>query len=188
MSFYIPLGKIPKSPDERKELLQSKIALEEAILSGGLNFIQKKVLGFLINQKGYLKDDIEINVNFKIELPETSFNVVADIILKIEDKRYSVIKCAMNSMESWERYTIAFCRVADSYKIPFAIVTDGENAKVLDSSNGRLISEGLDSVLSRWDLERLSKEKIFLQYPPEKSEKEKRILYAFDAIRCQSID
>jgi hypothetical protein len=184
MAFYIPLNKIPNSPKERKELLEKKIALEEAILNDGLNFIQKKILDFLIDQKGYLKEDIETNVNFKVELPETSFDVVADIILKINGRRCGVIKCAMNSMESWERYTIALCRVIELYKIPFAIVTDGENAKILDSFNGVLISEGLDSLLTRMDLERLIKEIDFLPYPPEKSEKEKRILYAFDAIRC----
>lgn len=184
MSYYIPLGKIPRSPEERKELLEKKIELQEATEEARLSFVQKKVVDFLIHQKGYLKEDIEVNVKFKINLPETTFNVFADAILKINERRFCVIKCALNSMESWERHTVAFCRVIDFYRIPFAIVTDGENAKILDSFSGKLISEGLDSILSREELQRLTKEVDFLPYPSEKIEKEKRILYAFDAIRC----
>jgi hypothetical protein len=94
----------------------------------------------------------------------------------------------MNSLESWERHSIAFCRVADQYWIPFAIVTDGENLRILDSTDGRLVAEGLDSILSKKDAEEIVKKMSFDFYPSDKSEKEKRILYAFDAIRCKISD
>jgi hypothetical protein len=188
MSIYISLGKIPKSAEERKELLEKKIAMEESFLNNELNYIQKKIINFLISEKGYLKDDIETNVCFKINLPDVSFDVIADIILKIGNKRFCFIKCAMNSLESWERHSIAFCRVADQYWIPFAIVTDGENLRILDSTDGRLVAEGLDSILSKKDAEEIVKKMSFDFYPSDKSEKEKRILYAFDAIRCKISD
>ncbi len=184
MATFISLGKIPKSPEERKKLLEKKIIAEEFHLNIGLSQVQKRILDILINEKGYSKDDIETNVVFKISLSDVSFDTTADIILKIENKRFCIIKCAMNSIESWERHSVAFCRVADQFLIPFAIVTDGENLRLIDSRDGKLIAEGISAIPSRKDAEELLSKIDFCFYPSYKAEKEKRILYAFDAIRC----
>lgn len=188
MANFIPLRKIPESPDERRKLLEERVNAEEFFINNELSFVQKKVFEYLIQEKGYLKVDVETNVGFKINLSDISFDVTADIILKIKNRRFCFIKCAVSSIESWERYSIALCRVADQFWIPFAIVTDGENVKILDTRDGRLIAEGLlDLIPSRSDAEDLINNLDFILYPLDKVEKEKRILYAFDAIRCDII-
>lgn len=186
MSTYIPLGKIPTSPEERKELLARHVEMEEYLSHIELTQVQKRVIDFLISQKGYTSEDIEINKDFKVDLLDVSFNARADIALKIGEKIFCVIKCVMSSLESWERHSIAFGRVACPYQIPYAIITDSENARMLDVTDGRLISEGLDSIPSRTDVMKFINEKLFYPYPTEKAEKEKRILYAFDAIGCSN--
>lgn len=186
MSTYIPLGKIPTSPEERKELLAMRVDMEEYLSHIELTQVQRRVIDFLTSQKGYATVDIEVNRDFRVDLSNASFNVRADIILKIGGKIFCVIKCVMSSLESWERHSIAFCRVVESYQIPFAVVTDSESARILDVIEGRLISEGLDSIPSKTDAMKVIKEKSFFPYPIERAEKEKRILHAFDAIQCST--
>jgi hypothetical protein len=187
MSTYIPLGKIPTSPEERKELLASRVEMEEYLSHIELTQVQRRVIDFLTSQKGYTNKDIDANRDFRVNLQDASFNARADIILKIDGKIFCVIKCVMSSLESWERHSIAFSRVVESYQIPYTVVTDSESARILDVIGGRLISEGLDSIPSKDDALKIIKKITFQAYPEQKAEREKRILYAFDAIKC-SVD
>lgn len=185
MSSYIHLGKIPGSPEERKELIARRVGMEEYLAGLELTFVQRKVAEFLLTQKGYPEEDIEVNKNFKVSVTDTSFDVTADIVLKAEGIRFLVIKCVMNSMESWERHSTAFCRVVEPCcQIPFAVITDGEGVRTIDVLNGGVSTGGLDSIPSRQDAGRLVRETVMSPYAVEKCEKEKRILYAFEAIKC----
>lgn len=184
MTEYIYLGKVPGSPEERNKLLGEKIAMDERFAQLGLTFVQKRVIEFLISGKGYREDDIEVNKEFKVDLRELSFNVKADVALKIEGVIFLIIKCVINSMESWERHALAFCRVVESGQIPYAVITDGESARIIDVLKGGVASNGLDSIPSRQDALNIIKETEPCPYPEDRCEKEKRILYAFEAIKC----
>ena len=187
MPDYIPLGKEPESPEERASLLAQKVQAEEYIASLRLSQIRKKMVEFLIFRKGYNESDLEINRAFTVQLPECSFTVRADIIVKIQGRRFISIKCAESSLESWERHAVAFCRIADQCLIPYAVITDGEHAKMLNAADGTVFAEGLDAIPSRTEAERLPGETDFKICISEKAEKEKRILYAFEAVKCPEI-
>ncbi len=184
MSRYITLGKIPESPEERKKLISQRVEEEEYLLQVAANYIQKNVVEFLTSRKGYGFNDLEINKEFTVSLANTPFKVKADIIINLDGARFLLIKCAANSTDSWERYTIAFCRVVESSPIPFAAVTDGETLRMLDARSGEVVSEGLEALPSREEARGILSETVYGEFPPERCEKEKRILYAFEAIKC----
>jgi hypothetical protein len=184
MSTYIPLGKIPVSPEERQQLLGKRVEMEDHLAGLEITGVQREVIRFLTCQKGYRHEDIEINKSFNVEMSDKSFCVKADIVINVEGRRLYAIKCVMSSLESWERHSIAFCRVADTCRMPYAVITDGESARILDINTCELTAQGLDSIMSSEEAVRAVKEMTPCPYPPEKSEKEKRILYAFDAITC----
>lgn len=191
MSTYIMLGKIPKSPEERKQLLGKRVEMEEHLSDLGMSQVQQRLIEFLISEKGYSEKDMEVNKEFSVHISDgpsdVSFNVKADIVLKLNDVRFFIVKCVMSSMESWERHSAAFCRVVESYQVPYAVVTDGEDARVIDAVSGKLLSLGLDSIPSRDEAQELIKKTVFTPFPKERCEKEKRILHAFDAITCASV-
>jgi hypothetical protein len=186
MSTYISLGKAPESPEERASLLAKKVQMEEYMAGLQLTQVQKGMVEFLISRKGYAEQDLEVNQDFTVELPECSFVVRVDIIVKIEGKRLFTVKCAMSSIESWERHSVALGRVADVYQIPYAVITDGVDARMVATADGKLVAQGLDAVPLRQEAERMLGETTFNTYPSEKVEKEKRILYAFEAIKCSN--
>jgi len=184
MSTYITLGKAPESPEERALLIAKKAHMEEYMASLQLTQAQKRMVDFLISRKGYDENDLEINHDFTFELPGCSFVVRADIIVRIEGKRLFTVKCVMSAMESWERHAVAFGRVADVYQIPYAVITDSEDARMIATADGTLVAQGLDAIPSRQEAERMQGETKFNTCPSERVEKEKRILYAFEAIKC----
>lgn len=184
--MYIPLGKIPSSPEERQNLLALKDKMEEHLSSIEMTHVQQKIVDFLMCNKQYSSEEIETNVVFRVNLADTAFDVKADIILKIDGKRFMLLKCVMNSIESWERHSMAFGRVVESYQIPYALVTDGENARMLDVIKGMVIAEGLDSVPSAEKAREIICQSVFIPYQQERAEKEKRILYAFNSINCST--
>ena len=184
MSTYIPLGKNPGSPEERQELIARREAEEERLAGLDLAQVRSRIIDYLLSRKGYSQEELETEREFRVELPEGPFTVRADIILKEGGVRFMVVKCALSSLESWERHSIAFCRVVEPYQIPYAVITDGERARVMNILKKGEVSEGLESIPSKREAPAIVRALATAPYPEEKRVKEKRMLYAFDGIKC----
>lgn len=169
---------------DRRKLIEEKIAEKESQAVMSLALIREIVREYLLNEKGYSQEDIELDREFEIAVGDSSASASVDYIIKLNGRRSMVIKCSPGALESRERHLISFARVVDSYQIPFAVVTDGFHARMLDVISGKLISEGLDSIPERSDAIEILKGIEPTPYPAGKSEREKRILLAFDAIKC----
>jgi hypothetical protein len=147
--------------------------------------IRQKIEKFLVKEKGYSKKDIEVDKEFEITLDDKINKSKADLVITVEDKRLMLIKCVRASLASWEREVLSSARILDVYVIPFVVITDGQDAEVLDTISGDVIGNGLEAIpskdqiletLGRIEFKRLSKERI---------EKEKRIYLAFDTIKSE---
>ena len=145
----------------------------------------RKMISFLlVEKKGYLPDDIEKKVLFEVKLgQETAYSSV-DFVVSISGKRSMIVKCSSGSLSSRERQAVAAARLLGSSPVPIAVVADPVNAEVLDVATGKIIGEGFGAIPVREQLIRMVSERQPLQYSPDRLEKEKRILLAFDAIRC----
>ncbi|MFQ3573167.1 MAG: hypothetical protein SNJ53_00875 [Thermodesulfovibrionales bacterium] len=186
MSNHIELGRSPESLEDRQGLIREIIKSDEINEIEGLNIIQKNVFDLLTSQKGYPNSCISANKDIKVKLPDVEFVVKGDLMVSINGTFVMAIKCAINSVESWERYSLAFARtVFDDYQIPFAVVTDSETYILIDTLKGEVISRDKDDIPTySYLMETVMKEGIPAPYHKDKIEKERRILHAFNAIRC----
>ena len=184
MSTLIPLGKAPKSREERQTLISEQVAHEERIANMGLAHVKKAIVDYLLSEKGYNAEDLEVERDFRIELGDAVFTVKADIVLKVEGRIFLLVKCAMTSPESWERYTVAMCRVACNEAIPYCLVTDGEYAGLIDVRTGKSVSERFEQLPSKQEALRIVRDVSSSPFACEKAEKEKRILFAFEGLGC----
>ena len=142
------------------------------------------VFYLLVEKKGYLPEDIEKKVVFEVKLgQETAYSSV-DFLISIAGKKAMVIKCAAGSLSSRERQALAAARLIGSTPVPVAVVADPVNAEVLDVATGKVVGEGFGAIPVRDRIIQLLSEYSFTPLSPERLEKEKRILLAFDAIRC----
>jgi hypothetical protein len=168
---------------DRKELIRKKIQVEEEAERIATGDARELVGEFLRAKKGYLPEDIETDREFVVRTGSHEDTVSVDYIVRLKGKRYMAIKCSM-SLESRERHVVSFSRVADSVQIPYCVVTDGIKAYLIETVSGKKLSEEMDALPSREEAMGDMEAVEFEQYPPEKAEKEKRILLAFECTSC----
>lgn len=146
--------------------------------------IRQRIERFLVENKNYSKGDIEVGKEFETVSEGGSdgkseiIRSQADLIVRAGDKRVIVIKCTCGSLLAKERLVLSYTRLLDPYQIPFAVVTNGEDAEVLDAISGKTIGSELEAIPSINNIEEIE----FTKLSEDRIEKEKRILAAFESI------
>ena len=148
--------------------------------------IRQKIEQLLIEEKGYSKQDIEVDREFEIVVDEEKYRPKVDLIVSVKGKRFMIIRCARGSLVSREREVISCARILNTYQIPYAAVTNGEDAEVIDTITGEVIGYGLEAIPSKTQILETLEKTEFKSLPEKRIEKEKRIFLAFDAIKCPS--
>ncbi|MEJ2315121.1 MAG: type I restriction enzyme HsdR N-terminal domain-containing protein [Nitrospirota bacterium] len=172
------------SERQREELAAEKARTMDEIERLQTETVRGEMLRFLTEHRGYAPGDIERDKEFRVGVAGCEETVSTDFIIKLQDKRFMAIKCAAGAVDSRERHIISLARVVDEYQIPYCLVTDGENTRVIDTMRGEIISEDLYSVPRKEEAVELLQKTKLSPYSPEKLEREKRILLAFEAVRC----
>ncbi len=145
---------------------------------------RKMVEYLLTEKKGYSRDEVRKNVVFEVVLGKETVCSSVDFLVTIEGKKAMVIKCASGSLSSRERQAVAAARLLGSPPVPIAVVADPANAEVLDTATGNVLGEGFGAIPIREQILTVLSDKEPKPLSPERIEKEKRILLAFDAIQC----
>jgi len=176
--------KLPDGFENKEEAMEALIKKESDAAETELSAVRRDIEKFLFEKKGYTATEVEKDREFEVLIGDERCKSRIDIVISIDGKRLILIKCSVGALVSRERQAVACARVLDSYQIPFAVVTDAVDAIVLDAVTGKVISEGIASIPSRSELIELFGRSEFKKLPPERAEKEKRILLAFDSIKC----
>jgi hypothetical protein len=173
--------------NDREKLIEERIKTDEEIETMQLSGIRQKVWELLVKEKQFKPEEIEIDPEFKVTLSDCEITVSIDFVVNLPSASFMIIQCRSTAIESWEKYVTSLARVIKDYQIPYAVVTDGENARIIDVHTGRLIGESLGELFNRQ--EALNKMKDFkkIPYPVNRLEREKRIVYAFESIKCPTV-
>jgi hypothetical protein len=108
----------------------------------------------LVEQKGYARGDIEVDVDLVLDKDAVHYRSKLDLVVTVNGYRYMVIKCAPGSLDSREREVIAAARLLDSYQIPLAAATDGRTAIVWDTVTAQCLGQGMDAIPSKSQAEK----------------------------------
>lgn len=145
---------------------------------------RKMVEYLLLEKKGYEPGDVLKGAAFEVRLGEETAWSSVDFLVSAGGRKAMIIKCAAGSLDSRQRQAVAAARVIASPPVPFAVVADPENAMVLDVATGKVIGEGFGAIPVKEQLLKILVGPEVKLLSPERVEKEKRILLAFDAIKC----
>ncbi len=145
---------------------------------------RKTVEFLLLEKKGYGPGDVQKNVVFEVKLGKETAHSAVDFLVSSNGRAAMVIKCAAGSLASRERQAVAAARVISSPPVPVAVVADPAGAEVLDVMTGKVTGEGFGAIPVRDQIVKILPEKELKALSPERLEKEKRILLAFDSIQC----
>ena len=142
--------------------------------------LRQRLARFLVEEKGYAKKDIEVKRRIEMIIEDKKILSMVDFVVRAEGKSYIVIKYGPGSLVTRERPALAIARIIEEHEIPLTIVTNGEDAEVLETATGTVISTGIDSIPGRTALIEQYKNVEPRNLSPKKIEAEKRVLSAYD--------
>jgi hypothetical protein len=141
---------------------------------------RQKIARFLMNDKDYLKPDIQPRNLLIVAAGDRRGRLWVDFLVTVDDRTAMVIKYAPGSLVTRYRPTLAISRLVAPYQVPVVVVTNGESVDILDGNTGRLTASGFQRIPSRSALVREAGRARFASISDERAEMEARIVYAFE--------
>ena len=111
--------------------------------------VRQIIAKILINEKGFLKNDIELKRKIEINIEGNKGIVNVDFIVRVNGKVFMVIIFGPGSLVSRERSSLAAARLVESYEVPYCVITNGDNAEVMETRSGKVVDKGINAILSK---------------------------------------
>ncbi len=141
---------------------------------------RQKIARVLLSEKGFAKSDIQPRVPLAVSAGSRKGRLWVDFLVHLQGRVMIVVKYAPGSLVTRHRPTLAISRLVADYQPPYVVVTNGEDADILDGSTGRALASGFDAIPTRDVLERDLAKYKFLPITGKRAEMESRIVYAFE--------
>ena len=135
---------------------------------------------FLVEKLGYQKTDLVARQELKVTAGDKCALIRIDLSVVLEKRIAMIVRYGPGSLVTRHRPSIAASRLLSPYQIPVVVVTNGENADILDGETGQVMAHGLGSIPTRKTLLTRVRNLEFQSIPDENIEREQRILYAYD--------
>jgi hypothetical protein len=136
----------------------------------------------LVEQKGYSRNDIEVDVDIILDKDAGHYRSKLDLVVTVNGRRYMVVKCAPGSLDSREREVIAAARLLDSYQIPLAVATDGRTAIVWDSITSQCMGKGMDAIPSKVQAEEAFDPAVVTKLDKKRRPRQQLIFKSYDSM------
>lgn len=142
---------------------------------------------YLVNDRGFAKEEIIVDQPLSLMIQAEPYHTTIDMMVAVDEKKIMAIKCAAGSLGSREREALALARLAEAYQIPYAVVSDGKTAHILDTVSGKKIGEGLQALPSRAEIREKLPHIQLQEFPAEKKEREKLIFRSYDSMNVNVV-
>jgi hypothetical protein len=134
----------------------------------------------LVEKKGYAKNEIEPRCELLVKAGDKSAIVKVDFKVFLAGRVCMIIKYGPGSIVTRHRPALAASRLVTPYQVPVVVVTNGEDAEVLDGATGKVIQTGLNSIPSKMILLQSVADIRFKPISVNRVEMESRIVYAYE--------
>ncbi len=148
--------------------------------------MRQQISRLMVEDKGYRKTDLVPRLFIDTLFSQSFVRSTIDLTVELCNRQIMIIRYGPGSMVSRERSAIAAARVLNpDYQIPLAVVTNARDAELIDTVTSKIIGNGLESIPSHAQLEKLVTTLTFptRQKDPE-VEREMRILNALGVELC----
>jgi hypothetical protein len=134
----------------------------------------------LTERKGHAAADIEPRRELLLRAGPHQAVIRVDFVVRAAGRAAMVVRFGPGSIVSRERPALAVARLIAPYQVPVVVVTNGEDAEVLDGASGAVVGRGLDAIPDRRELLARVRDFDFPPIPPERAEMESRVAYCYD--------
>ena len=141
---------------------------------------KQRLARLLVEIKGYLKKEIKPRRELQISAGEKCAIIKIDFEIIVSGKIAMIIKYGPGSLVTRQRPALAISRLVAPYQVPIIVVTNGEDADILDGKTGEVVSRGIQSIPSKKDLIEKVTTMNFNRISVKQVEIESRIVYAYE--------
>lgn len=150
---------------------------------------RQKIARLLVGKKGYAKTDIIPQYPLQVRADDKCARVPVDFVVQLDEHIAMIIHYGPGSLVTRHRPTLAMGRLVSPYQVPVVVVTNGEQADILDGAGGKLLDNGLQRIPDRRHLSEIMHAGSWPSIPPRQAEMEARIVMAFEVDdRCPCDD
>jgi hypothetical protein len=150
---------------------------------------RQKIARLLTGQLGYLKADIEPRRALVARADSKKAILKIDFTITLEGKTCMVLKYGPGSLVTRRRAVLAVSRLIAPYQVPVAVITNGQDAEIINGTSGEVTASGLESIPSKANLTKMAAGETFAPISDQQAEMESRILYCYEVDdRCECDD
>jgi hypothetical protein len=141
---------------------------------------RQKIARILLSDKGFSKAEISPRNPLTVTAGKRRGRIRVEFTVAVEGKTGMMVKYGPGSLITRHRPALAMSRLLAGYQIPVVVVTNGEDADVLDGSSGRLMGTGFGAIPTRPALVEIMGRTPFDPISPRRAEMEARIVYCYE--------
>lgn len=141
---------------------------------------RQKIARILLSEKGFSRDEITPRVPLTVAAGSRRGRIRVDFLVAVDGRPAMMVKYGPGSLITRHRPALAMSRLLADHQIPVVVVTNGEEAEVLDGASGRLAGRGFDAVPDRAGLGEIATRSALDPIPPRRAEMEARIVYCYE--------
>jgi hypothetical protein len=141
---------------------------------------RQKLARLLMDAKGYARTDIQSRCGLRVKAGANCALVNVDMAVTAAGKICMIVKYGPGSLVTRHRPALAASRLLAPYQIPVVVVTNGEEADILDGRTGEITGSGMDGIPAKPELVERCAAFPFPPIAESRAEIESRILYAYE--------
>ena len=146
--------------------------------------VRQAVEHLLVDEKGYDPADIQVDLVFEFELDGQKEQGRADLVVFVEGRPFMTLRTMRGSLVTRERESLAISRLAFSEPVPLTVVTNGQDAEILDTASGKVTAEGLAAIPDKNTACAMSGGPCHPVLNAKRREMEGRIYMAYEGFQC----
>jgi hypothetical protein len=141
---------------------------------------RQKIARLLVRSKGFSRDEIKPRHQLEVRVGENRAKVPVDFLVSLDGRIIMLIKYGPGSLVTRERSALAASRLVAEYQIPWVVVTNGEDAHILDGHTGKLVSTGLQEIPGKASVVNFDPALENHPLSSKRVEMEARLLYVYE--------
>jgi hypothetical protein len=141
---------------------------------------RQALIRLLLEEKGYAKEDLVSRHALIVGADSRQGRLAIDLLVRLEARITMLIKYGPGSLVTRERPALSAGRLVATYQIPIVVVTNGEDAHILDGAKGRIQGRGLAAIPDRSVLMEVRQRASFTPIDAAGVERESRLLYCYE--------
>ena len=150
---------------------------------------RQKIARLLMERKGYAPAMLSPRFELAVEVDGRRARLTVTLIAWVGRRMAMLMQYGPGSLTTRHRPALALGRLAAPYQIPVVVVTNGEQADILDGLSGHCTASGLDNLPSCAALTRLAGRSAWPSIDARRKDMESRIVFAFEVDdRCPCDD